>query len=109
MGVVAVLPYPAFMLVGLGYQLHKEVVRRRNLRRVHVLHQGIVTLVHEAHPEEENQEDHHQEGLCELRRRIAVKASTAKRDADASMSLYLENSAKAKGGTGQELVLAEIK
>jgi len=93
--IVAVLPYPVFLIVWVGFKLYKEHIRRRNLRRVHVLHEGIATLVHEAVPDV-NMPDTG-DTMTALRKRILAKTEKVSRDANTAMSHFIENSSKAKG------------
>merc|ERR1712080_520269 len=94
--VVAVLPYPVFILVFLGFKCYKEVARRRNLRRVHVLHRGIATLVAEAAPDEMEETGESNAAMATLRQRIITNNQQALRDAKMSMDAYIESTAKAK-------------
>lgn len=104
--VLVVLPYPFVMLVSGLYLLHRERKRKRNLRRGTVLREGIDTLndmgetLDESFPEVS-------ETMNALRKRTLAKTIMAQREAEQSMRLFLEESAKPGEEVGQHLALVE--
>jgi len=113
--VVSVLPYPVFILNIVGYYVYKEYARRRSMRRVHVLHEGVAQLMQESVPDEMQHDEPEYEGHCQtekalaaLRKRTIAKSVAVQRDAKISMSLYLEDSTKAKGNTELQLALQQM-
>jgi len=105
--VVAVLPYPVLFLLMAFLQFLDENKRRKNLRRVHVLHEGMATLVHEAMPDSEGLPYGTSDGMSALRKRTLAKTITAERNAEASMSHFLEKSSTATDT--QLAILGQIK
>jgi len=104
--VVAVIPYPVFVLVLVILHFHRSRQRRQNLRRVHVLHEGMATLEHSS----AGLADDFSKIACmtKLRQRTQEKLIAAERDAKSSMSDFLAVSvfAKPKGDAETETQLA---
>lgn len=102
--VVALLPYPVFLITFALLQIYRDRGRRLNLRRVHVLHQGMATLEHKANFLEEAQVV----SRSKLKQRNAERLAATQQDAVRSMSNFLCNTEfnKPKGDSDTEGRLA---
>lgn len=92
--IVAVMPYPVFILTVLALAVFKHHQHRKNVRRVHVLHEGMATLDHSA-----NDNGNDLDGikcLSTLRQKTQENLNAATRNAQTSMSQYLVMSVMAK-------------
>jgi hypothetical protein len=105
--VVAVIPYPVFFITYMAFLAFKDFIRRRNLRRVHVLHRGVATLAHEAMPEEPTIDPN--VAMTALRKKIVNQQLAVSRDAKCSMDAYIENSARKKKDAATDILYAQIK
>jgi len=100
--VVAVLPYPVFIITIILLQIYRDRGRRQNLRRVHVLHEGMATLEHTSNsgPNDLLADNEFHSNLDNMRdkqkQRNQERLIAVQREALYSMSNFLQNTVMSK-------------